>query len=96
MTNMVPPQSNLSADEVTKAGEKYYFDILKEKLEKTNNGQFLVLEVESKKYFINEDLMVALNEARKEFRSKLFFIVQIGTLQKPTMNYKKENYGWLL
>lgn len=96
MSNTIPSKNNQSAEDVTKIGEEYYLNTLKEKLEKTNNGDFLVLEVESKKYFINGDLMVALDQAQKEFPSKLFFIVQIGTLQKPTMNYKKENYGWLL
>lgn len=95
MSNTISPQNNQSAEEITKVGEKYYFETLKDKVEKTNNGDFLVLEVESKKSFINKDLMIALSEARKQFPSKLFFIVQIGTLQRPTMNYKKENYGWL-
>ena len=95
MSNAISSQNNQSAEEITKVGEKYYFESLKDQIEKTNNGDFLVLEVESKKSFINKDLMIALNEARKKFPSKLFFIVQIGTLQKPTMNYKKENYGWL-
>lgn len=96
MNNTIPTQSSQSTEEITKTGEKYYFENLKNKLEKTNNGDFLVLEVESKKYFLNKDLMVALDQAQKKFPSKLFFIVQVGTLQKPTVNYIKENYGWLL
>lgn len=95
MNKIISPQRNQSAEEVTKVGEKYYFDNLKDKLEKTNNGDFLVIEVESRKYFINKDLMLALNQAKTKFPDKLFFIVQIGTLQKQPMNYKKENYGWL-
>lgn len=96
MSDTISSQNNQSAEEITKVGEKYYFESLKDQVEKTNNGDFLVLEVESKKSFIDKDLMIALNDAKKEFPNKLFFIVQIGTLQRPTMNYKKENYGWLL
>ncbi len=95
MNDTVFPQANQSSENLTKIGEKYYLDNLKDKLEKTNNGDFLVLEVESHKYFINQDLMVALNQAKNEFPDKLFFIVQIGTLQKPAINYKRENYAWL-
>ena len=96
MNTPISQQNNQSTQTVTKIGEKYYLENLKDKLEKTNIGDFLVLEVDSKKYFINKDLMIALSQAQKKFPNSLFFIVQIGTLQNPTMNYKKENYGWLL
>lgn len=86
-------QNNLSPEEVTKQGEAYYLNNLKDTLEAEHSGDYLVLEAESKEYFIDKDLLVALNKARAKFPNKLFFIVQIGTLQKSIMSYKKESHG---
>lgn len=86
---------NNNPEEITKKGEEIYFNELKDKLEKNHNGDYMVLEVESKEHFVDKDLVHALETARAKFPDKLFFIVQIGSLQKSTMNYKKENYGWL-
>ncbi|MDR3559486.1 MAG: hypothetical protein P4L62_02515 [Candidatus Pacebacteria bacterium] len=85
---------SLSPAEITQMGERIYFDELKEDLERTSRGQFLVLDVQTKQYALNSDRLVAVEEAQKKFGSKLFFIVQVGNLEKPAVNYKKVNYGW--
>lgn len=72
----------MSPGEITQRGEEIYINELKEKLEAGNNGEYVVIEVGSKEYFVNRDLVVALKEARERFPDKLFFIVQIGALQK--------------
>ena len=88
------PQS-ITPEELNRRGESIYFNQLKDKLEKRNNGDYVVIEVESGDHFVNKDLMIALNKAKAKHKDKLFFIVQIGSLQKPNLSFKKEKYAWL-
>ena len=83
-------------EEITKLGEEIYFSDLKNKLEKTNNGDYLVLEVQSRRTFISGDLTEALKQANAEFPDKIFYIVQIGSVQRPSSSFKDISYGWLL
>ncbi len=82
-------QAEKSLDYISNTGIEYYLQELKDKLEKTAKGKYLVLEVESKKYFIDDDLLNAIECAEQKFPDKLFFIVQIGTLQEPFV-FQKE------
>lgn len=75
------PSKN-SPQYVTQLGKQIYLDELRQDLEKQHFGEYVVIEVESKKHFVNKDLTAALQEAEKEFPNKLFYIVRIGTLQK--------------
>lgn len=86
---------NYTPEMIAKMGDQFYFDELKDKLEKTNFGHYVVIEVESKKYFIDEDLSKALNKARTEFPNKLFHIIKIGSLQKLAKIYRSQEYEWL-
>jgi hypothetical protein len=82
---------------LTQLGEDFYFDELKDKLEKTDFGKYVVIEAESKKYFVHEDLLEALNEAEEEFPEKFFTIIKIGSLQLPATNYRKNiEHAWPL
>ena len=90
-------QNNPTLRRLTQIGEDYYFDELKEKLEKTAWGKFVVIESESKKYFIHEDLLEALTQANEVFPDKFFTIIQVGSLQLPANNYKQEiHHAWPL
>ena len=92
--SMKQDSQTLSLEEITKAGEKFYFDKLKEKLEKENMGQYAVIDVEQKKYHVDPDRLVAVQKAQKDFGDKLFYIVQVGNLQHPSMNFTTEKYAW--
>ena len=83
-----------SVEEIIKAGEKFYFDELKEKLEKENMGQYAVIDVEQKKYRIDPDELVAIKKAQQDFGNKLFFIVQVGSLKHPSTNFMTKKYAW--
>lgn len=83
-----------SPEEITKLGEQIYFE-RKEELEREHNGEYAVIDVDSKESFVNNDLMTAVNQAKEKYPDKLFFIVQIGTLQKPSINLKRESHGLL-
>ena len=85
---------SLSVEEIIKAGEKFYFDELKEKLEKENMGQYAVIDVEQKKYHVDPDRLVAIQKAEKDFGEKLFYIVQVGSLKHPSMNVMIKKYAW--
>ena len=70
-------------EEIIKQGEKIYF----ERIDELQNdvGKFVVINVETKDWIINEDKTVAIQEAEKKYPGKLFFIAQIGNL-KPQQN----------
>jgi hypothetical protein len=74
------PQAQETLDEVTQLGMAYYLEELREELEAKHLNQYAVIEPHSKTYFVNEDLLVAIEQAEQQFPQKLFFIVQIGTL----------------
>lgn len=85
-----------SPSEITQKGGQIYLQELKGQLEKSHVGEYVVIEVESKQHFVNKDLALALNQARKKFPDRLFFIVQIGTLSQPAISLKKTDaHEWL-
>ena len=84
----------LSLEELSKLGEKFYVEELKEPLEKDYMGQFAVIDVEGKKYKVDPDRLVAVEKAKKEFGDKLFYIIQIGSTQKPNTNFSSKKYAW--
>ena len=90
MTN----KQQLSLEDISKLGEKFYTEKLKEKLEKENLGQYVVIDVEQGKYYVDSDRLVAVDKATKEFGNKLFYIVQIGNVQHPSMNFSAKKYAW--
>jgi hypothetical protein len=78
-----------SPEEIIKLGEQIYFEI-KEELEKNYYGKFVVIEVDTKDYFVNDDKTLAIQEAEKKHPGKLFFIAQIGNLKtQPNVNEVK-------
>lgn len=85
---------SLSLEEITKIGERFYTDELKKKLEAESMGQYVVIDVEQKKYQVDPDRLVAVEKAKKEFGDKLFYIIQIGNSQNPSLNYSAKKYAW--
>lgn len=83
-----------SPEEIAKLGEQFYFSELKDKFEAVHRGEYVVIDVEQKKYIIHADLSQALQEARDKFGPKLFSIIQIGNLQQPASNYRLDHYAW--
>ena len=79
---------SLSLEEITKLGERFYTEELKNSLEKQYMGQYVVIDVQEKKYKINPDRLAAIQEATKEFGDKLFYIIQIGSTKNPKSKRK--------
>lgn len=86
----------MSLEDITKIGEKFYLEELRESLERDNMGQYVVIDVEQRKYKVDEDRLVAVEEARKEFGNKLFYIIQIGRIQNSNINFSEKKYAWNL
>lgn len=85
---------SLSLEEITKLGEKFYNEELRSSLEKQHMGQYVVIDVEQKKYQVDPDRLVAIEKAIKEFGDRLFYIVQIGSIQNPRLNYTSKKHAW--
>ncbi len=85
---------NLSLEEITKMGQKFYVEKLKMKLEQKHMGEYVVIDVDKKKYKIDADRLAAVEKARKEYGEKLFYIVQIGSDAIPSINYTEKEYAW--
>lgn len=83
-----------SLEEITKGGQKFYFDELQDKLEKEHWDEYAVIDVEQKKYRVDPDEFTAIEKAQKDFGQKLFYIVHVGNLRRPTMNFTSHKYAW--
>jgi hypothetical protein len=85
--------SSLSLEELSQLGNAFYMEN-KALLEKKFMGQFVVIDVEEKKYEVDPDRLVAIEKAKKSFGDKLFYIVQIGSVRKPNANFSAKKYAW--
>lgn len=90
------PANGYSPEQIAQMGERYYFDELKNILEKDKRGQYVVIDVVNKKYTVASDKLAALDNAEKEMGKQLFYIIQVGSLQKPVASFKKRAYAWQL
>lgn len=88
-------QDNITPETLAKLGNKFYNENLREKLEKESLGQYVVIEIESGDYFVNQDLKTALEQAQTKFPDKLFHIIKIGETQNYYKDSVANNYGWL-
>lgn len=91
---MMNNKQPLSLEEITKLGEKFYTEELKEKLEKDNMGQYVVIDVEQNKYQTDADRLIAIEKATKDFGNKLFYIIQIGGSRSESSNFFSQKYAW--
>ncbi len=81
--------------EILEGGEKFYLESLKSHLEKEHTGEYVAIDVDSKKYIVDANKMSAIKRAQNDFGEKLFYIVQIGNLNEPTVNFReRKNVAW--
>lgn len=88
-----PPQQSHSPDEIVTLGKQIYFEN-KDKLESEHAGEFAVIEVDSRDITINADKLAAIEEAKRKFPDKLFFIVEIGTLKEQSVVNELKGHAW--
>lgn len=87
--------NEFSLEEISAAGEKYYLETLKDELEKDHLGEYAVIDVENRKYAVDADRFEAIKKAQAQFGQKLFYIVQIGMIKKPTNNFVTKKHAWV-
>jgi hypothetical protein len=86
---MTEQMTDQSLTYVTKLGEDYYLSELREKLEQEHLGDYVVIEPLSKRYYIDGDLLLAIQEAEQEFPDSFFTIIKVGSLKPSTAAFKK-------
>lgn len=82
--------------EVLKKGEAIYLGTLRDELETTHLGAYVAIDVDSSEYVIDTDKLNAIKKAQETFGHKLFYIVQVGNLEEPTINFReRKNVAWI-
>lgn len=75
---MANGENTPNPEQIAERGQKLYDEKLKSKLEGSQRGKFVVIEVESGEYVIADSLIDALQEAQKKYPGKLFHTVKVG------------------
>ena len=87
---------NQNRGEVLKKGEEIYLGALRKELEAAHMGEYAAIDVDSGNHIIESNELNAIKRAQKEFGEKLFYIVQIGNLNEPTINFReRKNVAWI-
>lgn len=84
----------LSLNEITRLGETYYLESLRQKLEEKHFGEYVVIDVEEKGYVTDINRLAAFEKAQKKFGQKLFYVTQVGMLRESTVNYLDRKHAW--
>jgi hypothetical protein len=84
-----------SLEDILREGERLYLNKFKEELEKGFYGQYAVIDIEKEDYIASPNKLQAIDEAKKKFGEKLFYTVQVGNLEKPTVNYRTKQNAWI-
>ena len=85
----VPP-----TEELAKKGQKIY-ETLKPTLEPDKNGWYIAIEVASEKYFVGETTEKAIEEAKKTFPDRLFYVTRIGGPARISIRFPY-GHDWIL
>ena len=73
---MAEPAEDLK--EIARRGQEYYDQHLRAKLEPEHTGKFLVLDVETGDYEMDESEVAASERARAKHPDSLFYILRVG------------------
>lgn len=97
MSTDIKPIVSVNTAELAKKGQDIYHTELKAKLEKDHQGEFVAIDVDSKKYFLGKDPIEANKKAKVKFPDKIFYMVKIGYPAVYTMShhFKSSEYGSL-
>ena len=74
-----------SADEIVKRGKEIYENQLREKLAPQNVGKFLVIDIETGEYEIDEDDLAASRRASRKKPNGARFGMRIGSITSGTI-----------
>ncbi|MDO8518202.1 MAG: hypothetical protein Q7S26_02850 [bacterium] len=83
-----------SLEEILRSGESLYLGKFKEELEKSFYGHYAAIDVDTGEYVVKENKLEAVEEARRKFNNRLVYIVQVGSLDKPSVNHRANQHAW--
>lgn len=84
-----------SLDDILRSGERLYLDRFKGELEADHMDAYAVIDTEAEEYVVHENKLRAIELAKEKFGDKLFYTVQVGSLDKPSVNYRAtQNVAW--
>lgn len=86
--------SSFNLDEFSKKAEVFYTEI-KAELEAQHKGKYAAIDAEDKRYWLADTASEALQKAKKEFPSKLFYLVQVGSTSTFTVQSLLMKRGFL-
>ncbi|GEM_PF-1585104 len=86
-----PNPANVS--EIIRKGNEIY-ETLKEGFERDNSGKYIVIEVDSGKYFIGETRDEAVVTAKKSFPNIIMFVRRIGHIEKASRHLLNNSYNY--
>jgi hypothetical protein len=72
------PQVTSDRHELARRGQAYYDQFLRATLEADHKGEYLVLDVETGDYELDEDEMAAIQRARAKHPRRAFYILRVG------------------
>ncbi len=84
---------------ITRAAEQIYKKKYKEDFERSNRGQFAVIDVRSEEAYIGEFPEEALRTAREKASNGIFHLIRIGASDAFRVSYvgpKKDTWNWIL
>jgi hypothetical protein len=82
--------------EVLQKGEAFYLGTLKNTLESEHMGEYVAIDVDTNEYLVDAEKSNAIKRAQEKFGQKLFYIVQVGGLEEPTINFReRKNVAWI-
>ena len=70
--------ASFNLDDFSKKSEAFYGEI-KAQLEAKHKGKFAAIDFESKKFWIGDTVSDALQNARAEYPTRLFYVIQVGS-----------------
>ena len=72
------PSSSLTSEDIAQRGQELYDREIRAKVEPQNMGKFLILDVETGDYEIDESDMAALRRFKDKHPGAVFYIIRIG------------------
>jgi hypothetical protein len=92
--NGVMNNNKLSLTNLVRFGSRFYVENLKDDLEKNHMGEYVIIDVEEKRYVLDRERLAAILRAREEFGPKLFYIVRVGDVWR--INDNPSFNAWFL
>jgi len=90
-------ENTQNIEQLTELALKIYTEIQnKDNIEQNNQGKYIAIDVESKRYFIGDTRDEALQKAKAELPNVVFFVKRIGGVDRVSRNYPYPAYSKLV